>query len=516
MRTIHSEEFGNVLLRTLPLPEGADPQFTTYTPSGRVSSAYRLPGDPADYLRIITLNDDGTDVNPVWEGSFRPIYRSNGFRYMPFTDNKRAYIGDFILECTPDCDHTEKAEMIPIHYPESLTNDPGVWMVWSENVVSPDNTTIAWSALGRIHGVYMAKLRREKDCYELDDIRCVSGPGTVNPDPLNPGFMREGPLRGGEVKQFIRGGLGLSFVGSGRGTGASMIQALDSEDVQEVTKTPCYDETSMLSPDEKLAAVMSTRFSPKTNFSLIGLIPRRGNLLTKTNIINIVYQYAVAGARAFREGANVGPALVHVDRSKTDLQYLGLDLHDPEDRFIYYSPISWHPGSKKVMWNERLRKTLGNEGRVMIAELLDYVPGVIPEIAPVPENIPYATEGILTEAPKIPPVFRVKGASCGFAETAFTLEEGKLQKFTTRYENFSDDGESFLNGSESTVSPGLVAAGDTSYEADLRMTGAHSGEMKVKLLFHFPEFGGMVTLDPDSEGFSSYDGEIVRVSDMLD
>ena len=516
MRIIESEEFGKVLVRPLPLPEGADPQFTTYTPSGRVSSAYRLPDDPEDYLRIVTLNDDGTDVNPVWEGAFRPLYRSNGYRYMPFTDNKRAYIGDYILECSPDCDHTEHAEMVPIRYPESLTKAPGIWMVWSENVISPDNMTIAWSTLGMIHGVYLAKLRREKDCYELDDIRCVSGPGMLSPDPDHPGCFVEGPLRGGEVKQFIRGGLGLSYVGSGRGTGASMIQALDSEDVQEVTKTPCYDETAMFSPDEKLAAVMSTRFSPKTNFALIGLIPRRGNILTKSAIINIVYHYAVAGARAFRKDANVGPALVHIDHSMNDLQYLGLDLHDPEDRFVYYSPISWHPDSKKVMWNERLRKTLGNEGRVMIAELPDYVPGPVPETVPVPEEIPYATEGILTKTPEIPPVFRVAGKRNGYAETAISLTDGNLQKYTTRYENFSDDGESFLSGSESTVSPGLMSAGDSRYEADLQMTGTHQGEMKVKLLLHFPQFGGQVTLDPASEGYASYDGETVSVTDMLD
>ncbi|MBR6322874.1 MAG: hypothetical protein IKR59_08395, partial [Lachnospiraceae bacterium] len=286
MRQIYSEEFGNVLVRELPLPEGVDPKFTTYTPSGRVSCTYRLKDDPADYLRIMTLNDDGTDANPVWEGEFKLIYQSNGFRYMPFTDNKRAYIGDYILECTPDCDHTEHAEMIPIRYPEALIKSPGLWMLWSENVVSPDNEYIAWSTLGMNHAVYLAKLRREADCYGLDNVRCVSGPGMVHEDPEHPGYFLEGPVRGGEVKQFIRGGLGLSFVGSGRGTGASMAQALDTEEVLEVTKTPCYDETTMFSPDEKLGVVMSTRFSPKTNCAILGLIPRRGNMMTKGSIIN--------------------------------------------------------------------------------------------------------------------------------------------------------------------------------------------------------------------------------------
>lgn len=513
MRKIYSEEFGNVIIRELPLPEGADPRFTTYTPSGRVACAWRKKDDPKDYLRIMTLNDDGTDVNPVWEGDFKLIYQSNGFRYMPFTDNKRAYIGDYILECSPNCDHTEYAEMIPIHYPETLTKSPGLWMVWSENVVSPDNEYIAWSTLGINHAVYLAKLRREEKCYELDNIRCVSRPGMIVEDPDQPGFFLEGPVRGGEVKQFIRGGLGLSFVGTGRGSGASMVQALDSEEVLTVTNTPCYDETTMFSPDEKLGVTMSTRFSPKTNCAVLGMIPRRGNMMTKSSAINMVYMYAVAGARAFTEGANVGPALIDIEKSMSDLNYTGLDLHDPEDRFVYYSPISWHPGSKKAMWNERLRKTLGDEGRVMIAELSDYIPGKTPEIVPVPENIPYATEGILSGFPKVYPEIRIAGKHSGSAVTVMT-KEGERTRYETTYENFSDDGESFLNGSESCLTPGMIARGTTVYTMDLQMTGTHTGEAKAKLVFNFVTPQIPTTLDPASEGYAEYDGVRIDVKNM--
>ncbi len=514
MRKIQSEEFGNVIVRELPLQEGADPKFTTYTPSGRVACAWRKENDPKDFLRIMTLNDDGTDINPVWEGEFRLIYQSNGFRYMPFTDNKRAYIGDYILECTPDCDHTEHAEMIPIHYPEALTKSMGLWMVWSENVVSPDNEYIAWSTLGMNHAVYLAKLRREAKCYELDNIRCISGPGMFREDPDHPGFMLEGPVRGGEVKQFIRGGLGLSFVGSGRGSGASMVQALDSEEVLTITNTACYDETTMLSPDEKLGVVMTTRFSPKTNCAVLGLIPRRGNMMTKSSVINMVYMYAVAGARAFTEGANVGPALIDIEKSMSDLNYMGLDLHDPNDRYVYYSPISWHPGSKKAMWNERLRKTLGDRGRVMIAELPDYVPGKTPEIVSVPENIPYATEGILTGMPKSLPEVRIAGRHSGTAVTVNT-REGSLTKSVTTYKNFSDDGESFLNGFESCETPGMIARGTTVYTADLELSGAHTGEMKLEMFFNFETPQIPTRLDAKSHGFARYDDTVLNVFDMV-
>ncbi|WP_455616957.1 hypothetical protein [Eisenbergiella sp.] len=39
-----------------------------------------------------------------------------------------------------------------------------------------------------------------------------------------------------------------------------------------MTKTPGYDEATIFSPDNRLGIVMSTRFSPKTNSSYLGLI----------------------------------------------------------------------------------------------------------------------------------------------------------------------------------------------------------------------------------------------------
>ena len=76
--------------------------------------------------------------------------------------------------------------------------------------------------------------------------------------------------------------------------------------------------------------------------------------------------------------------------SKRKLDYLGVNLSDPNDEFIFCSPISWHPSCKKVMWNECERWDKGPRHRISVAELLDYVPGETPEIMPVPQEIPYA------------------------------------------------------------------------------------------------------------------------------
>ncbi len=513
MRELKTEEFGKLILRELPLPEGFDPDYTTYTPSGRVSCKYRLPGDEKDMARIMTLNDDGTDINIIYEGKLALSPKANGYRYMPFNDNRRAYIGDYILECTPDCDHTKTAEFVPIHYPEEITQAPGLWMIWSENVVAPDNEHIAWSTLGTCGAVYVAKLRREEKCYELDEIRCVSTVDLYPEDPDHEGCVLQNPLRGGEVKQFVRGGRGLSFVGMGRGPANSMLQALDSEEVTVLSRSPGYDETMMLSPDEKLGVCMTTRFSPDTNCAVIGLIPRRGNELTKANLSMNAYLYAIAGPRFFRSGTNIGPALVDLERSIHDMDYQGIDLHDPEERFIYHSPISWHPGSKKAMWNERLQAVLGNKGRVMILEIPEYEPGETPGIVPVPDKIPYAKDGVLTSPIPEPDFVKIAGKYSGFTKTVRERRNG-LIVCTTEYDHFSDDGKSFLDGVECAESPGITSPGDTVYTADLRMHGEHAGKMQLKLIFKRPEFTSPVSIDPTSEGFAEYDGFRINVKDM--
>ncbi|MBO6159731.1 MAG: hypothetical protein J6P72_10820 [Firmicutes bacterium] len=512
MRTIDSKEFGSIQVRDIPMPEGVNPGFTTYTPSGRVSVQYHVPGEADNYYHIISMNDDGSNVHEIFAGDMTPIYRSNGYRYMPFNDNKRAYIGDWILECEPDCDHAVSARLIPIHYPDELVNTPGLWMVWSENVVSPDGKTIAWSALGATGTVYAAELRREKDCYELDHVRNIGTTLAYEPDPQREGYVLQGVVRGGEVKEFVRGGLGLSFVGIGRGPGNSMYQALDSEETCTLTLSPGYDETCMISPDEKLGAVMSSRFSSKTNCAILGLLPRRGNEETKSCLTMNAYLYAVADVRSFREGS-IGPALVHMDRSKRELDYQGVDLSDPEKRFVFCSPMSWHPEGKKVMWNECLRKSLGNQNRVMIAELLDYVPGPKPPIVPVPQDIPYAKEGILKQAPSKQYPVMIAGLHSGRVTTTVEMKEGQ-PTFTTVYENFSDDGETFLSGYETANNPGLTSGKDVHYKADLTMTGAHTGRMEVTLGMQRKSLAGGVSLSEDSCGYATYDDVTIDVKDM--
>ena len=81
---------------------------------------------------------------------------------------------------------------------------------------------------------------------------------------------------------------------------------------------------------------MSPRFSEKTNCAVFGLVPQPHCLSVRGKLINILYMYCVAGVRAFRKG-NVGPALIEIEKSMKGQGYRGVDLSDPEGRWVYYS-----------------------------------------------------------------------------------------------------------------------------------------------------------------------------------
>ncbi len=150
------------------------------------------------------------------------------------------------------------------------------------------------------------------------------------------------PIIGGEVKQFVRGGAAITLVGSAHnGNGNSVIQDLATGEVTMITLNPGYDETTLLSPNEKYGIVMTRRFSEKTDLAVMGLMDRPcGDVLY--SVMDKVYMYSVTGVRDFREG-NIGPAIINVERSMAERDYMGIDVssEDPDwdDGKVFFNGI---------------------------------------------------------------------------------------------------------------------------------------------------------------------------------
>lgn len=318
----------------------------------------------------------------------------------------------------------------------------------------------------------MGTLTRGADKYTITDAAYISNMNPLIEDPTHPGYSVYTPVIGGEVKQFVRGGAAISLVGGDAcGMADSVVQDVATGEVTQLTFAPGYDETTILSPDEKLGITMTTRFSSTTDMEALGLVPRPfGQPLH--NILGQVYMYGITGVRSSRDG-NIGPALIDLSRSMTQKDYRGIDLSDPSGEWVYLSPMSWKNDSTKAMWIEKQRN--GNGYRIQIVTLLEYAPELAVETVATPAVGNYAA----APAQSADYDTVVLGKFSGSAH--LVKKSGLLGSATVTvvYDHFSDDGVYFYNGTE--TSSGSVMS-KTRYESNVMITDAEGnmlGEMQL-------------------------------------
>lgn len=529
---------GKVEVSTVQLPEFAKSPSATYTFSGSVLVFYQQDDDPLDkdYYHIAVANDESCEFREIFSGVISQRKKANGIRHMPFADNKRVLLGDYVLECDPDIDNCQQAVLVPVKYPWLLPLDPRVYKHWSEIIIAPDNKHICWTMLRTDTGTAncLGVLKRKSDHYSIEETQVISSQKNFKRDKANQGYIFPQVIRGGEVKQFVRGGSAISLVGGKDGYLAdSVVQDLLSEDITQITHTPGYDETTIFSPDEKLGIVMSPRGSKRTNLEIIGLLPRPHGWLATTIMTMYAYMYSVAGVRSFRKG-NIGPVLIDIERSMHEPGYQGLQFHDPEENWVYVSPMSWHPDGKRAIWMETLRGSgkigegaVGNREkaqlRIQKVTLHDYQPKETVPTQMTPNEISYGVKGFrgamsLWLAKREIKAGKIAGKHSGYVEYQ---RKGQSLGGTNelKYVSYSDDGKTFFDGIEKVSTSFRKGC---RYEANVQMTGVRLGDMKLRLAFSPMSFTKLPKLlfeltddgHPQSYGYVCYNGVQMNVEDL--
>ena len=312
--------------------------------------------------------------------------------------------------------------------------------------------------------------------------------------------------RGGEIKQFVAGGNGLTLVGTQPDEFVkSVFQSLTTNETYTLSHEPGYDETSILSPDEKLGISMSTRFSNKTSMGILGLMPRPYCSFVLSKIVESVYTYAVTNVRVSRKG-NIGPVLFEKEKSINDPKYHGIDLHDKEEKFVFNSPISWHPNNLKAIWPETERGT--SNRRLRKLEIINYTPSEYPKIENTTDNVPYALD--MSEMDKISMETETKGTIKGkhsgkieYYNSGFTPTE---QRVKMTYVNFSNDGKKFYNGEEEFIGKRDIK---NVYTSNVVLSGTESGTNNFTITF---DSNSSLVMD-ETFGFASYGGETINAKD---
>ncbi|MEW9856392.1 hypothetical protein [Novosphingobium sp. M1R2S20] len=505
---------------TVPFDPNLDLRTGTYTPSGSVLVSYADKGvEDRRQVKLATMDDDGTDFRPFFSGQIPERAKDNGIRFMVFPDNKRIFLGDFVLECATVLEQCTDPKLIPVQYPAEVAGGDHVSHRWSEMIVAPDNRHIAWTTLLSNYSavVLTGELQKSGATYIIAKPQIISTLDPFQPDPAHPDGVLPKPVLGGEVKQFVHGGTALSVVGATRrDIPDSVVQSLLAPERQAITDTPGYTETTIFSPDERLGITMTTRFSEQTDPAILGLVPRPYPDSMNMGLSMLAYTYSVTGVRRARPG-NIGPALIDIEASKTQDNYQGHNLSTDKD-WVYRSPMSWHPGGQKAMWQEG-RRTGGSE-RIQIVTLPDYRPAAPVPGKITPDRIPYGSTdlSVIKDYAKAARDIDVKvyGKRSGYI-TYRRTPAGVIEK---SYFDFSDDGRSVYSGTErlaanpmgrSTYTAKLQLSGPQPGRMDLKMTfGPLTGELPAKLIFG-PDASG----EPLTHGFAEFNGRRIEASSLV-
>ena len=502
-------------LTTITFPSGVLIDDGHYLFDGKIFVCYKKEDDK-DMTFFGVISDDSTNFKQLYRGNITVSKKANGIRLIPFRDGKKVYLGDWIFECkdkdknVSDCPENE-GELIDVKYPEEVANNSYTYKTWSEMVVAPDNVHVAWTSLNMACGAinFLGKFEKGTDSYNIVDSKIISTIDFLTVDENNPNYLITHTPRGGEIKQFIEGGNALSLVGTMPDTFVkSVYQSLVNEDHIGFSHATGYDETSILSPDEKLGITMSTRFSPNTSMAVLGFMPRPYCSLALSKITESVYTYSISGVRKGRNG-NIGPVLFDVEKSINEADYQGIDLHDQKEKFVFCSPISWHPSNLKALWPEVNKETQAR--RLIKLEIFGHNVGPYPEIKQTPDDIPYALN--LSEISKVGFEKKmngtIKGKNFGSIEYYNSGNGYTVTKQTVKltYKKFSDDGRNFYSGEEIFEGERGVKS---VYISNVTLSGSESGKTDFKITF---DNSGEIPklIKGETEGYVSYRGKELRV-----
>lgn len=467
-------------LETIPLPAGYAASTPIWTQDGRhllFSSGGQLH----------TVEEDGSDLQCITCGL------PNDPRVVPaaqeafkdvFPDGRRVLWGDFerafVLECAPSVLQCDSRQLLRVDVSEERgTGLPGLIdpLVLGSGVwhLAPDGVHLGWTA-SRLdtRPMLIGRLVRESDRYRATDIKTVNPPGPRNGLDSNPvGWTNGGALY--ELKGFTDGGASVTFVTSRFEGNPDLYKTnLATGQMTRLTGHPDWDEDGGDSPDGELMMLHSDRGMHRVDAA--GLLPRRSFVDYPISANAAIYyvghdegfqcdlQPWLLPASGDGEGRLLGQPLA---------PYEGGDLH-PQNNVPGRG--AWDPTSTKVALTEMSYTTNLGSNRLLVAQLKRRATRPLPVVSSAVgawARRPGDYKGTIDSNALL---VTVNGLHSGraFLSHAGTIVAGT---YTVVYDRYSDDGRSFVSGTERIVAPGLAQA-PAHITADLVISGARTGYMR--------------------------------------
>ncbi|WP_329539064.1 TolB family protein [Streptomyces sp. NBC_01358] len=446
----------------------------------------------------------------------------------PFPDGRRAFLGQSVLDCGPFALTSSRCtpqhvRLYPIRW-NNTADGSGNGGSMRELRMHPDGEHLGWSSVtttgGRLDQYsYIGRLEFNPapakgtplvPRYDINRaIRLYDPAQTKQPvhaDPKHPGKLVIDPrLQAvGELRGFSRDGREVTFIGHPNESANIDVFAADlrTGKVRRLTAHPEYTDPVTSSPDDRWIVALDTRGSDRQMF-LAGMrgIPPVTDLLTTT---------AVSSVRNNQQRRFFQPFLI--DRFGDRGEYAGQQLNagdgspgsasDPN--WNVRADPEWSPDGTSVVYAQRLVSAPSCGGvnplkcpestepgdrrtRLMIAHLVDRGPSPTRHVAPAPRNVPWGqVHQPGTAAPQRPypaeSTYALRGKAAGSAtvEIKWNEQHTEVRTVSARYRNYSDDGRTFLNGTESVTRTNLSLTNNRlDWYSDLKQHGAVQAEKKT-------------------------------------
>ncbi|WP_182902249.1 hypothetical protein [Microbispora sp. H10830] len=489
--------------RDVPLPSGValtSSQGVRLAPDGRhvvMSVVYQ------GHEHVGAMNLDGTGFSCVTCGKL-PTARGNEV----FPDGRRLWvervpedsgaagssggIADVrysVLECAPSVYDCRTGKVLPVTFPI-----PGLKQGAQNRATQlhPDGKHIRWTEVRTLEGPRMTigKLVRRGDGYRVTEPRVVNPAYTLGDDPK--GWADAGSYY--EAGQWMDGGRTLKIGATGSALNYDIFTLdLATGERRRLTTDIDYNEGTDPSPDSRWISYTSARGLDRMDVF---------TQLRRPPFIDMA-AFAQIGRVGLWNNRRCMNERWLMDREGQRGTYGGQPVVT-EDGWGIRS-WSWLPdGTRALIAEEHVTAATGTPGHApeMRVRVLRF-PARTP-VTPTPvvdldtidlsrSTVPYTRyRGVASRQVH---GRTVHGAGGGTARMEFTgtFLSGRWE---VRYDHYSDDGESFVSGTESLTTPAsLVSA---TWRADLTVTGRHHGYLRGDLDVRSPaRFSGTVRSEVD-------------------
>ena len=471
-----------------------------------------IVGEDGSNPRNLTGGVAGEPPMPNGEGPSAELEQPG--LIMPFPDGERVFFGPYgdprVLECSPSVVNCQSKEILDIDL--SGARPDGLGLIPPGGAVLPPQLNIGFGARPQLShdGKWIMFSDIRTDAIEIMLLarlnRAADGSGYTTSDPvvLNPAaptsrtdqdtqaWSRSTALF--EAKTFTDGGRSVTYVQvGGKAGGNPDIWKLDLKtgERKRLTSHPDWQEDESQSPDGKWNVFSID--SRGTNFlTYLSLMPYRS--FFNAWEIAAVAQLAVAGAKP-RSCAPFTPRLLPASGDMGG-KLMGQVLQPYEGGDVrpsgnYQGWANWKPDSTAVALSTQSFNTLGGAPYLEIARfpareptepepIVSSEPG---DWAPAPEEYPGALGALAGN-------ITLQGKHSGMVTLNYVQQFFATVNNTATYDNYSDDGKTFLNGTDRIVRIGPSSLGGiTQVVTNLTLSGEHTGSLERDITYRVGDPG---------------------------